>query len=65
MRKTLGTCLLVLFLTSSANAGLIPNWEPTPPPSSTVTTSDGLIPNDTANSLTEIVLDLLAVLPLL
>jgi hypothetical protein len=63
MRKTLGICLLVLLLFGSASAGEIPNWTPAPPPSSTVTTSDGLIPNEATDSLTEIVLDLLAGLP--
>ena len=56
MRKTIGVCLLVLLLTSSANAGIIPNWPPTPPPSAIQKT--GEMP--TPDSLIEIALDLLA-----
>jgi hypothetical protein len=75
MRKTLGICLLVLLLTGSANAGVIPNDTPAPPPSpqtsavqeptsaSDEPTSDGVIPNDAADSLTQTALDLLALLP--
>ena len=53
MRKTLGVFLLVLFLTSSANAGLIPN-KITPPQTAVqdqVKTDDG-----TNDDLTESVL---------
>ncbi len=32
MRKTLGVCLLVLLLTSSASAGIMGNDTPAPPP---------------------------------
>ena len=62
MRKTLGICLLVLFLTSSVSAGEMPNWSPVPPPANTaqVPTTDD---TQDANSLTDIALDLLAVLP--
>lgn len=75
MRKTLGICLLVLLLTGSAVAGEIPNDRPAPPSSpqtSTVQeptdalqdpTANGIMGNDTPNSLTEIALELLAVLP--
>jgi hypothetical protein len=74
MRKTLGVCLLVLLLTASASAGEIPNDSPAPPsqPTSAVqeptnavaeTTTDGIIPNDAADSLTQIALELLAALP--
>lgn len=66
MRKILGICALVLLLTSSAVAGEIPNDKPAPPPpTSTVqeTPTEGEIPNDEADSLTQIALDLLAALP--
>jgi hypothetical protein len=75
MRKTLGICLLVLLLTSSAVAGEIPNESPAPPPQHQTSavqgptsaadepTLDGIIPNDAADSLTQIALDLFAVLP--
>lgn len=45
MRKTLGICLLVLLLTSSAGAGEMPNLSPVPPPS-----QPGYIPNETPAS---------------
>ena len=63
MRKTLGICLLALFLTSSVSAGEMPNWTPAPPPANTAqapTTDD----TQDANILTEIALDMLALLPL-
>jgi hypothetical protein len=68
MRKTLGVCLLVLFLTGSAVAGEMPNDMPAPPqsqPTSAVqeSTLDGIMPNDAPDSLTQIALELLAVLP--
>lgn len=75
MRKTLGVCLLVLLLTSSASAGEIPNLSPAPPPPSQQTstvqeptnapdepTLNGVIPNEAPDSLTQTALDLLAVL---
>jgi len=77
MRKTLGICLLVLLLTNSASAGIIPNLPPAPPPSQPATatheptggeiqnsqpTFNGEIPNLTPDSLTQTALDLLAVL---
>lgn len=74
MRKTLGICLLVLLLTGSASAGIIPNLPPAPPPSQQTsavqeptnapdeTTLDGVIPNEAPDSLTQTALDLLAVL---
>jgi hypothetical protein len=37
MRKTLGVCLLVLLLTGTASAGIIPNDAPAPPPSQPAT----------------------------
>ena len=75
MRKTLGVSLLVLLLTGSASAGIMPNLPPAPPPSQQTNatqeptntaqepTSDGIIPKGAAESLTQTVLDLLAVLP--
>jgi hypothetical protein len=76
MRKTLGVSLLVLLLTGTTGAGVIPNMPPTPPPSSAQTsaaqeptataqetTTDGEMPNPAPDTLTQTVLDLLAVLP--
>ena len=60
MRKTLGVCLLVLLLTGSANAGLIPNWPPAPPTAQEST--GGEMPNDVTDSLTQTALELLALL---
>jgi len=68
MRKTLRVCALFLLLTGSAVAGEIPNDKPAPPPPTSVVqepTTEGEIPNDSADSLTQIVLDLLAALPTL
>jgi hypothetical protein len=74
MRKSLGICLLVLLLTGSAVAGEMPNPSPAPPPATANAvqeptdatqepTSSGIMPNGVADSLTQSVLDLLAVLP--
>jgi hypothetical protein len=74
MRKTLGICLLFLLLTGSASAGVIPNMPPVPPSEPTSATqeptdatqdptTDGIIPNEAADSLTQTALDLLALLP--
>ena len=60
MRKTLGLCLLVLLLTGSAVAGEMPNWSPAP--QSAQPTANGIIQNETPDSLTQIALDLLALL---
>lgn len=66
MRKTLGVCLLVLLLTGSASAGIIPNDTPAPQPQQTSAvqeqTLNGIIPNDAPDSLTEVALELLSVL---
>jgi hypothetical protein len=75
MRKTLGVSLLVLLLTGSASAGIMPNLPPAPPPSQQTNavqeptdaaqdpTTDGENPNGATDTLTQTVLDLLAVLP--
>jgi hypothetical protein len=66
MRKTLRVSLLVLLLTFSAFAGEIPNGSPTPPSQTTNAVQEptgGEIPNGVAASLTQTVLDLLALLP--
>jgi hypothetical protein len=66
MRKTLGTCLLVLLLFGSASAGEIPNLTPAPPSATANAvqepTMDGEIPNGAADSLTQTALELFAVL---
>ena len=65
MRKTLGVCLLVLFLTSSAAAGEMPNDSPAPSSqliSAAQEPTGGYMPNGVADSLTQIALDVLAVL---
>jgi hypothetical protein len=77
MRKILGVCLLVLLLTGSASAGIMPNGSAEPPPPTSQSTSavqeptdtdqepalDGIMPNGVAESLTQSALDLLAILP--
>lgn len=65
MRKTISVAALLLALTCPAYAGDIPNVTPTHPQlSSTAQESDtdGDMPNVTPDRLTEIALDLLAVL---
>jgi hypothetical protein len=66
MRKALTISILVLALSGSAYAGDMPCDSPTPPATTSVTqepTTEGNIPNDVAESLTQIALDVLAVLP--
>lgn len=74
MRKTLGVSLLVLLLTGSASAGEMPFGSPAPPPSQPINvvqeptdaaqdTTGGEIANGAADTLTQAVLELLAVLP--
>lgn len=67
MRKTLGVCLLVLLLSGSAVAGEMPNWAPAPqsaqPTNAVQEPAGGEMPNDVSESLTQIALDLLALLP--
>ena len=67
MRKVVSVAALLLALTCSANAGDMPNGSPAPPsqPTNAVQepTTDGEMQNGVAISLTQIALDLLAVLP--
>lgn len=64
MHKTLGVCLLVLLLTGSANAGIMGNDTPAPQQANAVQEpTGGEMPNDAPDSLTQTVLDLLALLP--
>lgn len=68
MRKSLGVCLLVLLLTGSAVAGEMPNWSPVaqsaqPTNAAQEPTAEGNIPDDATESLTQIALALLALLP--
>jgi hypothetical protein len=66
MRKTLRVSCLVLLLTCSASAGIMQNGSPElPPPAPALQepTTSGIMPNDAADSLTQIALDLLAALP--
>jgi hypothetical protein len=67
MGKAIRASVLVLLLTCSVRAGWIQNGSPEPPPQPTNVvqepTTDGEIQNDAADTLTQIALDLLAVLP--
>jgi hypothetical protein len=68
MRKTLGVSLLVLLLTGSARAGIMQNDAPASPPPQPASaaqepTANGWIQNESADSLTQTVFDLLAALP--
>ena len=70
MRKAISVSALILALVCSAHAGEMQNDKtgPPPQPSASVTqepTTDGNIPNDVASSMTQIALNLLAVLPFL
>ena len=74
MRKSLGICLLVLLLTGSASAGIMPNDTPAPPPPPQTSgvqeptetaqepSTPGVMPNLAPESLTQTALDLFAVL---
>lgn len=74
MGKAIRASVLVLLLTSSAQAGWIQNGSPTPPPTEPASTiqepanavqeptTGGEISDDVADSLTELTLDLLTVL---
>jgi hypothetical protein len=61
MSKALRASVLLLLLTSSAQAGWMGNDVKQPPPTSAVqeATTDGLIPNEEPESLTETVLAML------
>jgi hypothetical protein len=67
MRKALSVSALILALTCFAHAGIMQNDSPQPPPQSATTapapTTDGEIQNDAADNLTQIALNVLAVLP--
>ncbi|MDT5294302.1 MAG: hypothetical protein QOJ76_1182 [Acidobacteriota bacterium] len=67
MRKTISIAALILALTCSTYAGDMQNDTPKPPPPPIPVvqepTTNGDMQNDSADSLTEIVLDLIAVLP--
>jgi hypothetical protein len=77
MGKSIRASALVLLLACSAQAGIIQNETPAPPPpsqpASTVNeptdatvvepTADGIVQNDAQSSLTQIALEMLAVLP--
>jgi hypothetical protein len=67
MGKAIRASILVLLLTCSARAGWIQNESPAPPPPPTNAvqkpTADGDMQNGVADNLTQIALDLFAVLP--
>jgi hypothetical protein len=69
MRKALSVSALMLAFICSAHAdGIMQNDSPQPPPPQSATavqttTTDGNMQNDVADSLTQIALDVLAVLP--
>jgi hypothetical protein len=65
MRKILGVAALMLAICCPALAGEIPNPPAPQPQANTVQepTTDGDIQNDATESLTQIAIDLLAVLP--
>ena len=68
MRKTISVSALILALVCSAHAGEIQNDKPSPPPqppssAAQQATPQGEIQNDVADSLTQIALNVLAVLP--
>jgi hypothetical protein len=78
MGKAARASLLILLLACSAQAGFMPNETPTPPPSQPCVAQEGLMPNETTVgeptasgvmgreteiSLSQVALELLAVLP--
>ena len=68
MRKAISASALILAFVCSAHAGDIQNDSPQPPPPQSATavqtpTTEGDMQNGVAGSLTQIALDLLAVLP--
>lgn len=65
MRKTISVAVLLLALTCPIYAGDMPNGSPAPSQHGNATQesdTDGDIPNDTSDRLTEIALELLAAL---
>jgi hypothetical protein len=67
MRRTVQVLALMLALSAPATAGIMqcPVASPTPPLASAAQepTTNGIMQNDSADSLTQIALDLLAALP--
>jgi hypothetical protein len=75
MYKAARALVLILLLACSAQAGIIQNEQPAPPPSDPATaqmepadttaepTADGYVQSEGADSLTQFALDVLAVLP--
>lgn len=68
MRKYLGVCLLVLLISGAARAGEMPNDKPAPPPQTQTSaiqepTGGEMHTPGASESLTQIVLELLSVLP--
>jgi hypothetical protein len=67
MRKALSVSALILAFVCSAHAGEMQNGSPQPPPQSATavqtTTTDGEMQNGVAESLTQLALNVLAVLP--
>jgi hypothetical protein len=66
MQKVISVAVLLMALTCSAYAGDMPNGSPAPPTPTNAAqepTADGWMQNDAADSLTQVALDLLAVLP--
>ena len=76
MVKAIRTSALILLLTCSTQAGIMQNEAPAPPPqpqpasavqettdTSQETSADGYIQNDAPSDLTQVVLEVLAVLP--
>jgi hypothetical protein len=68
MRKAISVSALVLALACSAHAGEMKNDSPQPPPQQSASTTveptaEGIMQNGAAESLTQIALSVLAVLP--
>jgi len=68
MGKAIRASALILLLACSAQAGWMPNDKPAPPPPQSTSapeepTANGWMGNEAAASLTQLTLDLLAVLP--
>jgi hypothetical protein len=78
MVKAIRASALILLLACSAQAGYMQNDAPAPPPPAPATstvqeptnaaqdpTLDGIMPNDAPNNLTQVALEMLAMLPAL